>query len=171
MYKIFIALAAFILSVIIGIRYSNTFKQRVETLRSMMDSLNRLSMRMDYTMAPILELVEYSKNENTEIFFDKFTEKVKTLNEIGLAWKEAMEYAQSSDSGFSSLKDEELNAFNEYAVNLGNNDYENQIKNINILKLKLNSILDEANDIYKKKGQLSRKMGILCGIAFALLLL
>lgn len=171
MYRIFTAVAVFILSVIIGIRHSNTLKLRVDTLRSMMDSINRLSMRMDYTMAPILELIEYSKNENTAAFFDMFIEKVRELNDIGLAWKEAMEFAQSSNSGFSALKDEELDAFNEYAVNLGNNDYENQLKNINILKLKLDEILTEASDIYKKKGQLSRRMGILCGIAFALLLL
>ncbi|HWR23041.1 MAG TPA: stage III sporulation protein AB [Feifaniaceae bacterium] len=154
----------------IGVRASSALRLRKDTLRAMADALHRLSMWMDYTAQPLRALARKAKTEETAAFFDAFAKYLKTDEDVPSAWKRAMEDARSNDAGFASLHEAELNILEEYAGTLGGSDRETQAKNAALAQRRLEAVLKEAEEIYASKGRMYRSVGILSGIAVAILL-
>ena len=154
----------------IGIRASSSLRLRKDTLRAMVDALHRLSMWMEYTAQPLKALARKAKTEETEAFFEAFARALKTDEDVPAAWKRSMEQARAEDAGFASLKEEELSILDEYAQSLGASDRDTQAKNAALAQQRLNGVLREAERIYTSKGRMYRSVGILSGIAVAILL-
>lgn len=154
----------------IGIRASSALRLRKDTLRAMMDALHRLSMWMEYTAQPLRTLARKAKTEETAAFFDAFAKYLKIDEDVPAAWKRAMEDARAKDVGFASLQEEELSILEEYALTLGGSDRETQAKNAALAQQRLGAVLKEAESTYISKGRMYRSVGILSGIAIAILL-
>ena len=154
----------------IGVRASSTLRLRKDTLRLMTDALHRLSLWMDYTAQPLRALARKAKTEETAAFFDAFAGYLKTDDNVPSAWKRAMDDAREQDAGFASLQAEEIAILEEYAETLGGSDRDTQARNAALVQHRLGAVLKEAESIYTSKGRMYRSVGILSGIAVAILL-
>ena len=92
------------------------------------------------------------------------------MADVPLAWQQAMELARSEDAGFASLEKGELDALYEYALELGRSDGKNQAKNAALLQKRLEELCEQAQAAYGSKGRMYRSVGILTGLAAAILL-
>ena len=155
---------------LIGVRASSALRLRKDTLRAMADALHRLSMWMEYTAQPLRALARKAKTEETAAFFDAFAEYLKTDEDVPSAWKRAMEDARAENEGFASLHEDELAILEEYAQTLGGSDRDTQAKNAALAQQRLGAVLKEAEGLYLSKGRMYRSVGILSGIAVAILL-
>ena len=153
-----------------GIRASSNLRLRKDTMRALLDALTRLSMWMEYTAQPLKSLAKKAKTEETAVFFDAFIKALRTEADVLSAWKTAMEQARREDAGFCALHEEELAILEEYAQSLGGSDRETQGKNAALAQQRLGAVLKEAENIYKSKGRIYRSIGVLSGIAVAILL-
>lgn len=122
-------------------------------------------------MQPLGALALHCGNARTAIFFTAFSEKLEEQPDVLSAWICAMEHAQAQDAGFASLESEELTAMQEYAAALGESGYSAQEKNALLLEKRLEEIAKRAAEVYRQKGRMYRSMGILSGMAAAILLL
>lgn len=155
----------------LGVRASSSLKARRDILKALMASFNQLALRMEYTMEPLASLALHCKNEETELLFDAFAASLARQASTHAAWVEAMEEARWSDAKFASLEGPELQVMEEYARSLGEGGQEAHIKNAVLLQKQLASIAENAEKNYTGKGRMYRSMGILSGVAVAILLL
>lgn len=153
-----------------GIRASSLLRLRRDTLSAFKSSVNHLCSRMSYSAQPLALLAEQAKTKETEVFWSLFSKRLAIEDDVSTAWKSAMEYARENDAGFASLKIQELRIFEDYAKGLGSSDSTMQTKNGAWLQQRLDSVMSEANDAYNRKGRMFRSIGILTGVAAALLL-
>ncbi len=153
-----------------GIRASSLLRLRRDTLSAMKSSINQLSLRMDYTAQPLALLANQTKTPETEVFWTLFAQRLEAGDDVPTAWSKAMEHSRENDAGFATLKENELRVFEEYAQGLGSSNSTLQIKNAAWLQQRLDSIMNEAHEAYSRKGRLFRSLGILTGVAAALLL-
>lgn len=156
---------------VLGVHASNSLHLRWDTLRALLQSFHQIALRMEYAMEPFGMLASRCGNARTTIFFNALTEALEVQTDMATAWAHAMEHAQSCDAGFAALQQEELAALYEYAAKMEEGGYQAQIKNVLLLEKQLEDIAVCAAEIYKKKGRMYRSMGILGGIAVAILLL
>ncbi|MDR1619238.1 MAG: stage III sporulation protein AB [Clostridiales bacterium] len=171
MLRALVVVAVFLGAVTTGALASNRLRLRQNTLKAMLASVNHISMRMEYTLEPLAALAHACKNDTTAVFFDAFAEKLKTEPNAHAAWADAMCYAKSVDPGFASLHREESKAFEEYALVLGRSGYRQQHKNASLLQEQLALIVSKAQEENLKKGRLYKSLGVLGGIAVAILLI
>ncbi len=155
----------------IGVRAAWTLKLRYSTIAALSGCIQQLTLRMEYTLEPLCELCMKCKNEATALFFDMFVENLGRQINVKLAWQQAMAAAQKQDAGFAALKAEEVRVLEEYAEGLGASAYSVQAKRAELLRQRLRAIEEQAKSECLKKGRLYQSMGMLCGIALALLLL
>lgn|GEM_PF-514590 len=163
-------LSIFLGCTFLGTRASNALRFRRDTLRALLDGLTRLSMWMEFTLEPLAVLAKRAASEETAVFFNEFAELLSTESSVPSAWAQAMENARRKNAGFAALGEEELLALAEYARCLGGSDKETQVKNTALLRQRLTAALGEAEAAYTSKGRMYRSVGMLCGIAVAILL-
>lgn len=156
---------------LLGMRAAASLKHRQETLSAMLYGFHQLAMWMDYTAEPLTKLIRRCRRPASGVFWDAFTKALEDANHVPDAWNMAMEQARNEDRGFASLEEPELQAMAEFAEGLGNSDRTTQARNAALLQQRLAEILKEAQAIYGRKGRMYRSMGILSGIAAAILLL
>ncbi len=154
----------------LGARASSGMRLRRDTLRAMIGCISRLSIWMEYAQEPLATLSRRAKTEETAIFWDAFAKELKSMADVPLAWQQAMELARSEDAGFASLEKGELDALYEYAQELGRSDGKNQAKNSAFLQKRLEELCEQAQAAYGSKGRMYRSVGILTGLAAAILL-
>ncbi len=170
MLRAFAMLIVFFGCAFLGSRASSGLRLRRDTLRAMIGCINRLSIWMEYAQEPLSTLARRAKSEETAIFWDTFSKKLKNAGDVELAWQQAMEYAREQDAGFAALENAELNALYEYAQGLGKSDGKSQAKNAALLQQWLEELCTQAQAAYGSKGRMYRSVGILTGLAAAILL-
>lgn len=170
MLRILAMLTVFLGCAFAGARASGTLKLRRDTLRALFDGLTRLSLWMEFTSEPLAALAERAATEDTEPFFGRFAQSLCTESDVPSAWALAMEGARKEHAGFAALGEEELTALSEYARCLGSSDIGAQAKNAALLRERLTCALEKAQAAYAAKGRMFRTLGVLTGIAAAILL-
>lgn len=153
----------------VGFRAEGRLKRRYDTVRAMLANISALTMCMQYTARPLSELVQECKTDKTAVFWERFAEELNR-NTVAVAWPLAMRHARERDGGFMSLQQEELAMFEEYARGLGGSDRYTQSKNAAMLEKRLDHVVSASLDTYSRKGRIYRSMGVLGGIAVAILL-
>lgn len=154
----------------LGVRASSALRLRRDMLRSMQSGIGRLSMWMDYTAQPLAVLARRTKTADTEVFWEMFAKQLKENADVVTAWQQAMAHARAREPGFAALKESDLCVLEEYAQGLGGSDRKTQAKNTALLQQRLETIVQEAQDAYGSKGRMYRSVGILSGLAAAILL-
>ena len=170
MLRILAMLTVFLGCAFAGARASAALRLRRDTLRALFDGLTRLAMWMEFTAEPLAVLAKRAATQETEAFFGRFAGLLATEDDVLSAWTLAMEGARKEHAGFAALREEELQALDEYARCLGGGDRETQRKNTELLKQRLTAALEGAEAAYTRKGRMYRSVGLLSGIAAAILL-
>ncbi|MDL2258532.1 stage III sporulation protein AB [Eubacteriales bacterium OttesenSCG-928-K08] len=157
-------------SVYMGIHASLKLKHRREIILALENDIMQLSIGMDFLAKPLAELTLRFCSPATEIFWAAFRDELKLEGDVPKAWQNAMNTAKKQDAGFAALKKEELKILEEYAQSLGASDRTAQLKNATMAQKRLDAVGGEAKEEYDRKGRLYLSMGVLCGIAIAILL-
>lgn len=170
MFKVLILMAAFGGCTLLGFRSANNLRLRHETVQALMVSSRQLAMLMDYTAQPLDVLAQKLARGTTVRFWSLFAKALHNSDNVLNAWRTAMEQARSSDVGFAHLEQEELQILEDFAASLGTTDRKTQRSNVKLLQKRLDDVLEQTQEIYQRKGRMYRSMGVLCGLAAAILL-
>lgn len=172
MLRAFVVICAFSGCALLGAKAAEGLRLRQLTLHALLHSFQLLSMRMEYAREPLASLIAYSTTADTAVFWERLRHYLKQGEKgVPAAWERAMAHARRTDPGFAALQAEELQAMEEYAAKLGACDYAAQARNAALLQKRLQAILLQAEQAYAGKGRMYKSMGMLSGIALAIVLL
>lgn len=149
-----------------GFSLSDRMKKRCMYLKNVIAALSLLETEITFggnRLAPAFEKLDNAVD--THGLFKAAAEMAETIG-IRKAWQKAVKGKQSE----LRFKEEDAQTLMALGERLGMTDTENQVKNIQYVKKRLEVQLDGAEGEYGKLGRLYRNGGILSG-AFLILLL
>lgn len=131
--------------------------------------LEELRVQIRYRALPVGELLE-ALCENPALRRLVFLPRVRELfardRDLEPAWRQAVEELR----GASGLREEDTPLLLAIGASLGKSDVEGQLAAIDLHAQLLTERLREASDEQAKKGKLYRSLGLLSGVALAILL-
>ncbi len=150
----------------IGFYRAETLRKRLMYLRNIKISLNMLESEISFSQN-ILERVfkRIDGISNTEGLFLKTSERIGEMG-IKMAWNTSVDDVSAD----MCLKKQDKEALYIFGEGLGMSDKDNQIKNIRHTENMIDSLLNEAEDEYRKNGRLYRSAGFLTGLFAAVIL-
>ena len=155
----------------IGMRAAARLKWRETIVFAMRSEIRQMMMWMEYSPKPLVELAAHCKSAQTELFWDQFTDILRTNRcDVPTAWAEAMRHAQTHHTGFSAMNAGDLKLLQDFAQTLGASGRDTQRKQAALFDESFQNAVACAQADYAQKGKLYRSIGILCGVAFAILL-
>ncbi len=149
----------------IGFTMANRLKKRTEQLRLLISMLEEMSALMKYRAVPTDELLKILSKQPS--FCDsEFLELFKRERELPFreAWCAAAEKT-------ASLSEDDRRILLYLGERLGTTDPEGQLSLFSISREFAERALAEAEEEYRVKGQLIRKVSLLCGAAVGILIL
>ena len=165
--KVFILFGIIGISAQIGIMKSKTYKYRLEELQEIKNSLNIFKTKIKFTYEPIPEIFENIANntENKKIgeMFRKSAEDMNFLS-AGEAFN------KNVDQSETYLVDEDKKAVKTLSKLLGKTDIEGQISEIELTQTYLDEQIQKAKETKNKNEKLYKTMGIVIGLAIAIIL-
>jgi stage III sporulation protein AB len=160
-----------ILSYMIGIIYSNTYRDRVKELGGFEKVIHEFENQIIYALTPIPEIVKGLKaqlNEPLKYFLSRFEENLSSGDmTIQIAWKNALDKSK----GKFNLKAEDYEVIIWFGNQFGNSDKETQVKNMEFTLEKLKGQIKIAEKAREKNGKLYKSLGLAAGIFIAIIIL
>ena len=164
--KIFILGIILLSSSFIGRILANKFKNRLEELKEMKNTLNIFKTKIKFTYEPIpiiFEEISKSSKSNIGKIFETAQRKLKDQI-ASKSWNEAIE---ETNSNLTQNDKETLKMFSKM---LGETDLEGQISQINITLSFLDKQIQEAETEKNKNEKLYKKLGTIMGLALVIIL-
>lgn len=165
--KCFILLAIIGICTEIGIMKSKTYKYRLEELQEIKNILNIFKTKIKFTYEPIPEIFENIAN----------TTEDKKIGEIFKKSAKDMEYLSAGqafdknvDESENYLLEEDKKVIKTLSKLLGKTDIEGQISEIELTDTYLEEQIQKAKENKNKNEKLYKTMGIVLGLAIAIIL-
>ncbi|PYG86810.1 stage III sporulation protein AB [Ruminiclostridium sufflavum DSM 19573] len=155
----------------IGFFLASECSKRPRALRELQSLLQMLENEISY-LSNILAEAFNRIYENTD--FDTavlFGEAARHLGSDGCTADFAWETAVEENYGRLSLNGEDRNILLSFGKMLGNSDLEGQLNNIRMISSQLKVQEIKAEEIKKKNEKMYRSLGVLSGLAIAIILL
>ena len=166
--KVIILFLIFGICSIIGFLLSKKYVDRVSDLNEMKNALNILETKIKFTRKPIADIfyeISNTISPNVGKIFLKSNEYIKCKETVGQAWSKAL---QETNTNF---KQEDIDILKNLSKMLGKTDVEGQISEIRLTETFLNTQIEKAQTICRKKKKMYRKLGTIIGLAVVILLL
>ncbi len=162
--RYFLIVVLFLLSVFVGFIFFNKFAKRKKFFSALIMLAEKLSVDINFSRERLKVLIEnFDKSTKQNLLgvdegFLNYLDKRVELDE-----KEIFKSA-------SLLKKEEKEFVLLFLKTLGRSDVENQTKEIASFLKRFEDMGAKCNAEYKKYGTLSLKLGVICGLFFAVVL-
>lgn len=155
----------------IGFDWSNKLNKRPIQIRQLKNALQILEAEMLYSQAPLQDaFIVISKQipEPIKSFFQNISEKMNA-NQIDLLqiWDEEV----SELIKISSLSKNESEILRQFGRTLGQHDYLQQQKHIQLTATYLDREHEDAKDYQLRYSKMAKNLGFLCGLFIVLLLI
>lgn len=155
----------------IGFEWSNKLNRRPVQIRQLKNALQILEAEMLYSQLPLrAAFIAISEQIPAPIqsFFFNISEKMNT-NQIDLLyiWDEQVDELIK----VSSLGRNECEILKQFGRTLGQHDYLQQQKHIQLTTTHLDRELEDARDHQYRYGKMAKNLGFLCGLFIVLLLI
>lgn len=154
----------------IGIAISKRFQQRIKQLLLCQSLLQQINAHLEYQKTPTRQLLQQlaeSEQFHSLVFLKRCHEQLKLGESFSIAWTASLEQSKNE----LALKSADYEILEEISDVLGAYDAKVQTQAITLLSVRLKTQIEEAEEKYKTDGKLARTLGILGGIAAAILLL
>jgi len=155
----------------IGFDWSNKLNKRPIQIRQLKNALQILEAEMLYSQAPLRDafiVISEQIPDPIKSFFKNISEKMNT-NHIDLLqiWDEEV----SELITISSLSKNESEILKQFGRTLGQHDYHQQQKHIQLTASYLDREHEDAKDFQLRYGKMAKNLGFLCGLFIVLLLI
>ncbi len=155
----------------IGFDWSHKLNKRPVQIRQLKNALQILEAEMLYSQAPLQAafiVISEQIPEPIKSFFQNISEKMNA-NQIDLLyiWDEEV----SELIKISSLSKNESEILKQFGRTLGQHDYLQQQKHIQLTVTYLDRELEDARDYQLRYGKMAKNLGFLCGLFIVLLLI
>lgn len=143
---------------------------RIKELEEILLMLSYTKTQLEYLLLPIQDLLKNlaSKKELNKLKFIYNTEQYLNL---GLSFYSAWEKAITEHSKLSDLKTEDINLLVAFGKEFGTTDLKGQLKLCSLYEKLIEEELERAKSFKEKYNELYSALGILGGIAAAILLI
>ena len=146
------------LCVLVGIGIANSYKRKFTFINDFYAFLNYVELNLNFLQDNFYELLENKKTSfNTE--FNGF------LQDFPESFDKRKEYILNFNNDKKLLKQEELDCFLNFFMQFGRLDCYSQLENIKQSKQLVEEIVKRTKEESAKKGDLSKKLGLMCGLA------
>lgn len=162
------AIVAFSLCTLIGYIRSSKIGARSEVLSLILHDLRQITAQLEYTSLPIGELLKKIDLSLPELW-EKLSDRLSQGKSLVEAWQEVLE--ERSETPISALENDEIAVLNNFFSTFGTSDKETQKQNIKNACKQLESILNEVDKESKSKQKAFFTVGVLTGLALAVLML
>lgn len=169
--RLLLALSGFLLCAYAGWKKAKSLQLRTDLLYAMADDITRLLMDMDYSMLPLCELIARIQPCKAPAFWKTLLENIESNTKVADAWKNTLYLLKKTDKGFSMLSDEELTMIVDFGMALGTSDIVSQRKNAEMATNRLLAHAAEISAVLKAKGKAYGSLGVLSGLALAIVIL
>ena len=153
-------------SVFIALNYIGNLRIRVLGIRSMIELLSYIKIKISYELLPLPILIQEFREKNGYPISDFLDECNAHLNN-GRSLKDAWLLAVNSYSSQMCFTREDTSILKEFATELGESDLNGQITNIQLYTEMLEKNLLESEHILKEK----RKVTLSCSLFGSLIVL
>ncbi|GAA0416752.1 MAG: stage III sporulation protein SpoIIIAB [Bacillota bacterium] len=155
----------------IGFEWSNRLANRPKHIRQVKNALQILEAEMMYSQLPLQDAFESIKKQTPfpiHSFFDQLYKNMnKDSKDFYVVWQKSLDDLMD----ISSLGNNEKEILLQFGQTLGQHDFLQQQKHIQLAANHLDRELENARDYYQKYGKMTKSLGVLCGIFVVLLLL
>ncbi|MFP7493666.1 stage III sporulation protein SpoIIIAB [Terribacillus saccharophilus] len=154
-----------------GFDLSRRLQQRPKQIRQLISSLQVMEAEILYSQTSIIETSENLAKQVPKPaaeFFHQLADQLQ-LHPEGLyeCWEETTETWMSS----TALKAAEKDIWLQFGRTLGQHDFEQQQKHIQLARTHLERELEEAEEANQRYGKMFRNLGFLTGLLIVLLLI
>ncbi|HEX9061137.1 MAG TPA: stage III sporulation protein SpoIIIAB [Clostridia bacterium] len=159
-------------SCLIGYAFSRDFARRPQELRALQRLLQIFETEISFLSIIIPDAFEKIGACNDNAVADFFIETARILKtDNSLTAGQAWEKAVGEKSAKSSLDNEDINIVLSFGKLLGGSDLEGQIKNIRLTMEKLKIQEEKAEEKRLKNESMCKSLGLLGGLALAIILI
>ncbi|MEN2464731.1 stage III sporulation protein SpoIIIAB [Ornithinibacillus sp. FSL M8-0202] len=155
----------------LGFEWSNKLARRPKQIRQLINALQVLEAEILYSQMPLHDaFLSIAKQipEPCASFFQSVANKMMGTNSyFDLVWEECV--ANYMDN--SSLTSHEKEILLQFGRTLGQHDFDQQQKHIQLTIKHLERELDDARDEQDKYGKMAKNLGFLTGLFIVLLLI
>ena len=165
--KLPIIVIIFIISIKIGNLISKKYINRVLELKEFKSALNIFKTKIKYTYEPIPDIFNEISNKfenNISALFKNAEIEMKTKN-AGEAWDFCIENTDLN------IKDEDKKVLKNLSKLLGKTDKDGQINEIEVTEKFLDLQIEKAQEERQKNEKLYKTLGVVCGLAFGIILI
>lgn len=154
----------------IGFDISNRLRERPKLIRQLKNALQILEAEILYSQLPLrdaFESIAKQLPDPTKSFFHKLAINLDgSKTDLYSVWSEHVEEFNES----SSIGKNEKEILKQFGRTLGQHDFSQQQKHIQLAVHHLDRELEEARDNEFKYSKMAKSLGVLCGLFIVLLL-
>jgi stage III sporulation protein AB len=165
------ALLFVITSTWVGFEWSSRLSNRPKQIRQLKNALQRLEAEILYSQLPLNEaflVIAKQTPQPISKFFDTlYYELEHDKRDLFSVWEQSVNGLMK----YSSLGRNEQEIIKQFGRTLGQHDFHQQQKHIQLTLSHLERELEEARDHHLKYGKMAKSLGVLCGLFVVLLLL
>ncbi|MFP7477754.1 stage III sporulation protein SpoIIIAB [Terribacillus saccharophilus] len=154
-----------------GFELSRRLQHRPKQIRQLISSLQVMEAEIIYSQTSIIETSDNLAKQIPQpaaSFFRSLSDKLQ-LHPAGLydCWEETTETWIDK----TALKPAEKDVWLQFGRTLGQHDFEQQQKHIQLAKTHLERVLEESEEANQRYGKMIRNLGFLTGLLIVLLLI
>lgn len=154
----------------LGYRKTEGLKKRKEILLSMRSDIRRISERMTVYPEPFSRLISRIEPA-TDILWNIFLDLLSADGSVSTLFEKAIHEAAAQKNGFELLQKEEVAILTDFGTGLASADLTAQQENAALAVKRLGEAAETLELQIKEKGRLFESLGLLSGLALALLVI
>lgn len=163
-------LLAFGACTLVGHLSAAKLKSRLEGLEQMSLAVYQLGLMIRYVSCPLAQATARVGQRLDNAFFIELSKRLKDNRNCQQAWEETMEEARACDARFAALTARDREILSVLAGELGRSDAKTQQQQIELTHKELGVQVDEAKEQWMRKGQVYKTLGLMGGLAAAIIL-
>ena len=152
----------------IGFEWSRSLNERPKHIRQLKNALRILEAEMMYSQLPLKEAFRSIAKQlpyPTNSFFQQLSDGMHNTVELSKLWNEEIETFTKN----SAISTNEKEVLKQFGQTLGQHDFIQQQKQIQLAMQHLDRELEEASDNHRKYGKMAKSLGFLSGLFIGLL--
>ena len=170
MFGVACMLLSFGLCASIGFLHADRMRCRADGIEELVRCVRQCGLLLRYANVPLVELSNRVGLRERSMLFQAFSRKLMDGITVQEAWLQAFQTCCTQSPAYAALKSPEREAMDQFMFQLGATDAASELQRIALTAEELSALLEEARAQHGRKGRLYRTMGLLCGLAAAIML-
>ncbi|MCE5234571.1 MAG: stage III sporulation protein AB [Clostridiaceae bacterium] len=168
--RFLLALALFGVFSFLGFSKAKALKRRLNVVEGFAVDIRQLSILMRYKMIPVRELIQKLEGSALKDFWETLLNEMERARPLADAWRDALEKVRDGGGDFFYMADEEARVIGDFGAALGTSDLAAQRANMELALERLQAQASALGREASQKGKVFRSLGMLGGLAAAIVI-